>query len=251
MRKVVLGIVALLSAGGNVALSADMPLKAVRKAPPIGYSWTGCYIGGHVGGLTGQTEYTSDFANNASFTPNQDVNFSSFTGGGQVGCNYQTSSRIVLGLEVDVSAADVNKYGIIDQVEFEQILRTNIDWYGSVRGRIGYAADRWMIYATGGWAFSRITSSYENYTDASLTVLETSGAIPYDEGVHKSGWTVGAGLEYALTDNWIVRGEYLYFDFGKQRVFDPGPVYVDGRTDFHVGRFGLSYKFGAPAMARY
>jgi outer membrane immunogenic protein len=245
---------ALTLALGSAAMAADMPVKARPVMTPVPYSWTGCYVGGHVGGLWGRTEHSSDFANNAVFTPNQDVTFSSFTGGGQIGCNYQIASGFVFGIEADLSGAKADKYGILDQFEGEQILRTKFDWYGSVRGRLGYGMDRTLLYVTGGLAFGEVVSSYENYIDATLLQLEPpGGAIPFDSAKRTFGWVIGAGAEYALTDNLIVRGEYLYYNFGTARTFDPGPVFVDSRTDFHVARVGLSYKFGGPSaiVARY
>jgi len=240
----------LVMLAGAPAIAADLPVKApvYKAAPPAPFSWSGCYLGGHIGGLWGETNWTDPLGNFGPFINVQDVSHSSFTAGGQIGCNIQVN-QFVIGIEADSSWADVNKISLSDTDERRHIVRTRFDWYGSVRGRLGYAADRWLVYATGGFAFSKIDLTLEAYTDSTLTVL--SDPIL---GIRvKSGWTVGGGLEYALTNNWILRAEYLYFDFRNHQIFDFGDGDIEfGHPKFHVGRVGLSYKFdwGAPLAAR-
>jgi outer membrane immunogenic protein len=225
------------------AQAADLPVKAPPAVAVTVYSWTGCYIGGHVGGLWGRTRWDATSPNIPGVDePNQTVSFSSFTGGGHLGCNVQ-HERIVLGVEGDVSWARVNRIGFVDVVNRDELYRTRIDWYGSARARLGLASDRIHIYGTGGVAFSQVRHSFENYVDASLTVLQARLDATRNVGV-----VAGGGVEYAFTSNWVGRAEGLYYAFGRQNVI---PDFSDARTSWIVGRVGLSYKFGGPVVARY
>jgi outer membrane immunogenic protein len=234
-----LGLLALAFAA-QPATAADLPVKApVMRAPaavPIAYSWTGCYIGAHVGGLWGKTRH--------DITPTVaayvlDVDYSSVTAGGHVGCNYQVQ-QFVFGIEGDLSWADVDDQAQI--VPFDQFYRTAFDWYATIRGRAGFAFDRWHIYGTGGFAFADIKMNWGGQP----------GNFLYSS-TSKHGWVAGGGVEYAFASNWIGRIEYLYHRFEEGSfVSDGGDFRFDMRPSFHVVRAGLSYKFGAaPVMARY
>ena len=215
MRKL-LGGAALSLCLVAPAMAADlrMPVKAAPAPVVAAFSWTGCYIGGHVGGLWGRTEWTNpDVPNGGDNAFNQDVDYTKFTGGGHIGCNYQVNSWVV-GIEGDASWVDVDKYGIADLGDRDEILRTKFNWYASIRGRLGVAANRHLFYGTGGVAFSRVRNSYENYDDATLTVLDD----PISLATRSTGWVAGGGWEYAFTNNWIARAEYLHFHFGRQNV---------------------------------
>jgi len=148
MKKLLAVCISLGVLASAPSIAADLPVKAPYKAArPAPFSWTGCYLGGHIGGLWGQTSWTDPIGNVDGFVTVQDVNHSTFTGGGQLGCNVQIN-QFVIGIEGDSSWADVNKISLGDVIERSHIVRTRFDWYGSVRGRLGYAADRWLIYAT-------------------------------------------------------------------------------------------------------
>jgi len=249
MTKFLLGttmFAGLMIAGA--AQAADMPLKAAPRAP-IPFSWSGCYIGGHIGGLWGDTKWDNPDGNNLPrFVRVQNDDFSSFTGGGQVGCNLQFSPQWVLGIEADISAADVNTFVFDDVIDRDEIFRTKFDWYGSVRGRLGFTfgpGSTTLLYGTGGVAFTRITSGYENYTDSTLSVFESK-----DQRNIKSGWVAGGGIEHALTPAgicggcwWVVRAEALYYDFGRKVVSPTIGLGETAKTTFTVGRVGLSLKF--------
>ena len=152
----------------------------------------------------------------------------------------------MFGIEGDGSWTSVNKYNFLDVINNDEILRTKFDWYASVRGRLGLAFDRVLVYGTGGVAFSGVRNTYENYTNATLTVLNG----PIHSATNDVGWLGGGGIEYAFTYNWIARVEGLYYDFGKKSL-GVSPNTLDARTSFAVARFGLSYKFGGPVVARY
>jgi len=116
----------------------------------------------------------------------------------------------------------------------------NIDWMASIRGRLGYAADRWLIYFTGGGAWADV-----NYR----TDFTGFGFNPLSANKTLSGWVVGGGVEYAVTNNWTVRAEYLYYDFGDERLVNLSPVIIGASsittfdTKVNVVRAGVNYKF--------
>jgi outer membrane immunogenic protein len=225
---------ALLLGSFNYSLAADAVVDEVVVVDSA-YNWSGVYLGATIGFGWANTNVTeldnysfSDFVGDTEF----DFDSDGILGGAFIGYNWQ-SGNFVYGVEADISAT-----GIDNAVENTmnpgsgESFSTNIDWFGTVRGRLGYAADRWMPYVTGGVAFADITSSYNDPEDDNFAVA--SGTV--------WGWTIGAGAEYALTDNWTLRGEYLFVDLeDKQGSFD------DFRYDFdnqiHVVRAGAAYKF--------
>jgi outer membrane immunogenic protein len=166
--------------------------------------------------------------------------YSGFTGGFQVGYNWQIAPNWLFGVEGDIgylgtrrSALDATDPG----------LRTIVksDFYSTIRPRFGYASDRSLLYATGGIAFVRIKDSFDCCTPLDFDHTEKS--------VTKTGWTVGGGFETALAANWTAKVEYLFIDAGKINVVqtDNGPGTADTmqfKHQFHVIKFGLNYKFG-------
>jgi outer membrane immunogenic protein len=115
---------ALLAASATAtATAADLRLKAPRGVPPPAFTWTGCYFGGYVGGLVGQTRWRDPLGNFDIFINNQDVDHASFTGGGQIGCNYQIN-QFVIGIEADIGGAHVDKVSLNEVVEARHTMRT-------------------------------------------------------------------------------------------------------------------------------
>jgi outer membrane immunogenic protein len=114
-------------------------------------------------------------------------------------------------------------------------MTNKIDSLGSIRGRLGYAMDRWLVYATGGWAWSN------GHTDYAFT-----GAAPFfSNGEGRSGWTLGAGVEYAITNNVIGRLEYRYTDLGSKGYIDPvtNSAEQGNKVTLNAVRAGIAYKF--------
>ena len=146
-----------------------------------------------------------------------------FIGGGQIGYNYQMG-QFVLGLEADLQAADLstgsNAFGD----------RVKTDYFGTVRARVGVAFDRFLPYITAGWAYGNVKSSFS----------DLAGNIYSNDKSHTGGYAVGAGLEYAVTNNIIAGVEYMYVDLGEKNVLNTG---VKIGNDFSVVRARLSYKF--------
>jgi outer membrane immunogenic protein len=173
-----------------------------------------------------------------------------FTGGGQLGYNYQLGS-LVLGLEIDANYNGVDESDSVNRAlaaplvgRFIHTVKQKFDFFGTVRPRIGFTpANGLLVYGTGGLAYGRIRSS--------SNVLFTSAGDNYvgSASTTRAGWTAGGGLEFAFTNNWIARFEYLYLDLGKfsytytNQLF-PGFNYsTDVKTREHVLRFGINFKF--------
>lgn len=208
MRNLLLSTVALVALAGSSALAADLPsTKAtpIYVAPAPAFTWTGFYIGADFGGGWANLNDTSGAAN-VSRTG------SGVIGGGHVGYNYQIN-QFVLGLEGDFLGSGISgsKYfGLpLDATD-----KTNQDWLGSINGRLGVAYDRALFYAIGGTAFTEGTA---NVTAGSITGPIVAGfGLPTTVSLSHSftGYDIGGGVEYAITNNWIGRAEYRYYDFG-------------------------------------
>ncbi len=251
MRKL-LATAAVLAFAISSATAADLAPR-YTKAPPIPapvWSWTGFYVGGHVGGgWSDGSARTTITGIGGLDTAVLGQNGSGVVGGGQIGYNWQFAPNWVLGIEGDVSGTGIRKTtvapitagGIPIGIGFNQIAERDFTWLATVRGRFGYAADRWLIYATGGGAWGEA-----NYT-AGPTF---PGAFnPATFSSTKSGWTAGGGVEYAVTNNWTVRAEYLYYDLSGTTFVNPGPAPAISATTrwdhtrLNVVRAGVNYKF--------
>lgn len=237
------------------ALAADLgyPVKSPAPAAAAGFSWTGFHAGANIGYGGGDFSYPF---NVSAFGGRIDGNFSLNTGGviggGQVGYDYQFGNGLVLGLEADLQWSDVNgdllasgNYSTPGGFPATASVdaSTSIEWFGTVRARAGYGWDRLLVYATGGVAYGKV----EWQADVSLSAPGFTFGDDIQADEVQWGWTAGAGLEYALTDAWLVRAEYLFVDLGTQTLsVAPNPILagsVDVQTGLHIGRVAVSYKF--------
>lgn len=271
LRRILLASAGALALSG-AALAADLPSNAPPPAylpPPPVFSWTGIYVGVNVGGAVGTTNLGSvelpDPLTFGALPFAQHFSSAGVIGGGQIGYNWQRGPY-VLGIETDFQGSSLEQtsllQGLFDSTgalipEWNNVARQRLDWFGTVRGRVGVAIDRLLIYATGGLIYGNITSS-------SLTTFTPTPPFTYLGSVSnvRAGFTVGGGLEYAFTPNWSVKAEGLYFDFGSQNYvafpLAPNPPFaVAHKADFTggLGRVGLNYKFNwgypAPVVAKY
>ena len=233
----------LVESGQNEADDKPGISKSRRrvKAPlPVpAWNWTGFYFGGHVGYSRGQADVT---LNDPSADPSLDnfrSRFGTLTGGLQVGYNYLLPSRFLLGIEADASFPN---YLAADDVAWSRTRvdvdrAQKIDYMATVRGRFGYAFPQWMIYATGGvaWSLGRF--------------LESPGATDdVDKVLHLyKGWTAGVGAEVPIEGGWTAKLEYLYVSFGHQDVMFQSGVAAGSSFDVHTVRAGLNYNFAAAA----
>jgi high affinity Mn2+ porin len=219
----------------DAAIAADISMLMPVKAPIIAnYDWTGAYFGGTVGYGRGRARSTLFDPDPSSATNS----FGSLFGGAQIGYNYQLPSRLVLGVEADMAFA--NFLGADDVVSSRTTPQTDvahrIDAIGSVRGRVGYAINHWLVYATGGLAWTRARfQQMPGLVNDADKVLRTV-----------TGWTVGAGAEVAFAPNWTARAEYLYSRFGDiTATFPSGTQYQSG-FDIHMLRLGLNRQLFRP-----
>jgi outer membrane immunogenic protein len=246
MRTLLLATTAILPLlAGIPANAADMPAKApaYRAPPPVAYSWTGIYFGGHLGaGWTTKEWRTDSFSNGLAFGLGSGT-ASGFLGGAQIGINYQIDA-MVFGIEGDFSWADLsgetcNTLGGLFHCD------SKADRFGTVAGRLGIAVDRALVYFKGGAAWVHDTHS--------ITIFGGS-LFQSTVSANKRGWTAGAGVEYALTRNWSAKLEYDFMDFGTTRLdFFDGALPNEIKQRIHAVKFGWNYKFdwGGPVVANY
>lgn len=258
----------------GIASAADLPARTYTKAPvaPIAFNWSGFYIGGFVGGAFADGNATATdpqaasgaFYNGGNLVNSYGLN-SSFIGGGTVGYNWQApGSSFVFGLEGEAgylhlhrSQQDINAFNagftLPDSVNSTRIG----DAYGVIAGRIGYAWDRMLLYAKGGVAF--VGNNY-NFNDPCSTGGCGASTLFLSNSGTQVTWAAGAGIEYALIDNWSIKGEYLYL--GTRRTFTQSGVATGGLAGIvetnsasdpgvHTVKLGINYRWGGPVAAKY
>ena len=247
IRTLLLSTVAAVALVGT-ASAADLPS---RKAPeayaPVAYaySWTGAYIGvdGGYSWIQEKTKYPNGGPANAPATLKADT----FVLGGHVGYRQQFGN-LVAGVELNAESLFGKKDHALPvgfPVGNEAAVRA--DWSGSIRGSLGYAFDRSLLYVTGGAAYL----SGRGFTFIAIPVVQANSQF----NINRWGWTLGAGYAYALTNNWVLNAEYRYANFGTKTYTTPLALGATQNTkiDTHTVLLGLSYKFGGPSavVAKY
>ena len=218
MKKLLLATVGVLALGVTAASAADiarrpiMPAKApVYVEPP--FTWTGFYVGVNGGWGFGRSDFSAPFDSGSFNTDGGLI-------GGTLGYNWQLGS-LVLGVEGD---ADWSNIRGSSGCTGPTICSTRNNWLGTVRGRVGYAMNRFMPYVTGGLAVGDIHNDIAGVGTASET---------------KAGWTVGGGLEYAFAGPWSAKIEYDYVDLGRGASI----LGSDAKFQTSIVRAGLNYHF--------
>ena len=248
-----LALVAIGSAvlGMGAASAADLPVKAPYVKAPVAmvYDWTGFYIGANAGVGIGRDYTRVEIPDGLSFEASH-LNPQGGVGGGQVGYNWQTSSS-VLGVLVFGVEADIQGTGMRDTFTCligclpPQNLNYNqrLDWFGTVRGRVGIATGPVLSYVTGGWAYGSVKT----------TLTETVGTTEaFSSDQNRSGWTWGGGVEASLGGNWTGKIEYLYVNLGNRLdTFTLNGFAHSMETDVreHIFRVGLNYRIGGNGAA--
>ncbi len=256
MKRICVAVLGQLVASGS-AFAADLPAlvaKAPVGAPAPAYSWTGLYVGGHLGGAWGNDDWSfpGDPINSVAQRPTGipavsppfrnvqaaiqngyqgptvgpfDVSSGSnsasgWLAGAQIGYNYQIQNW-VLGVEGEASWTNL-KGSNLDPIH-PDINQNSTDFVGVLGGRLGYAWDRLMVYgkAGGAWAntqYSVFSNTTFTVSNSPQRVTVTPGMMVDDATVNRFGFMLGAGVEYALTPQWSIKAEYEYLDFGRQRT---------------------------------
>jgi outer membrane immunogenic protein len=223
-------------AAGSVAFvysaqAADLPpaprpsyVAPVAYAPPV-YNWTGFYVGGNIGGGFADSSWTDPFGG-----ANNKFSKDGFIGGGQIGANYQFN-WLVVGIEGDFDWTGLTANGT-DSVGNGITAKTQ--WTSTATGRIGAAFDRLLVYAKGGVAFEHDQDSMNN------------GLFTATTSFNRTGWTAGAGLEYALSQNWTAKLEYDYLGFGSEALNLTTPVtpyLTNASLNVQEVKAGINFKF--------
>jgi outer membrane immunogenic protein len=246
----------LLAGTPTIASAADIPMKAASAAPA--YQWSGCYVGLNGGAGASASDVTTTVGAGSYLTGTDpatvgadgggSANDTKFVGGGQAGCNWQTNT-VVFGLEGDFdyfrsNASLLNNTDTLaagTPFAVGQSLTTN--YLATVRPRIGIAADRNFAYLTGGVAFTAATYT-ETYSDAAGGIGSASASK------FLTGWTAGAGWEYAWSDHWTLRFEYLFASFpttsASGLITGPGgsnPLFGSADLVIQTLRGGVNFKF--------
>lgn len=208
-------------------MAADV-VDGVAYEAPVAFDWTGGYIGVQAGYGWSHVDQPYGGVGGPIVSDQDDADGNGILGGVHIGYNFQSDS-FVYGVEADLEASNIDGD---DGGSGGDVNGFEIDWMGSVRARLGYAMDRTLFYATGGYAFMRGTAY-----NADVSPREEDSATFH-------GWTLGAGVEYAFTDHVTARLEYRYADFGSRRISLPASGY-DEEIDpsIHAVRIGFSYKF--------
>lgn len=223
------GLVRILAASA-LFLSASIGNAFAGNGGP--HDWTGPYIGADVGYAWGETgnQWRSPGAGYQDWQPDGTISYDSAMGGGYIGYLAQYG-RLVFGAEIDISAMSLKG----DDSQFAgEVNAIELNYVGTIRGRLGYAFDNSLLYATGGFAYSDYTKKDET--------------LGWSQNDNLTGWTVGAGYEYALGENWSARIEYLYTDLGSVDSLltdGEGSYYYHRASDVTVQsmRAGLTYGF--------
>ena len=249
-RQLVAGLVLALLVRGSYA--AKIP-----PAVPTAYDWTGFYIGPHFGTTAASSNWTATFSGAAAPPVTGSLDFfhpyDAFTGNGsyfagfQGGYNYVLPSRLLLGIEGDISFPNMVGGTVVFSSAATSVASyaEQVEMSGTLRGRIGYAPAQWLFYATGGLAWS-----YDQFTRTQIAGTPTGGtATPGTVEnlflVPRLGGSVGAGVELGLTPNWAVGLEYLFTDYSPRSVsFAQSAQHFNSDLALHSVRVGLDYKLG-------
>lgn len=273
MKKLLLGVVALLF-GAAPVFAAD--LAAVRAVPvALPHNWNGWYVGLNAGAAINDSRYDLDpsgcfltgcgaggIPGNAFRQSSTGLNGTDFTGGGQVGYNYHFSPLWVASLESDFNYNGLRNSDTVSQALgaplfapslFVHSVSTSLDWFGTVRGRLGFlASPNLLLYGTGGLAYGQVRST----SSATFPPPGQGDTYAGSTSTTRVGWTAGAGAEWLMSGGWSVKAEYLYLDLGHTDYTDAcvSPAAVCGvavppvfqtsvTTREHIARVGVNYHF--------
>ena len=282
MKNRLLAGVALSALLAGSAAAADMRVKA-PPPPAAVFSWTGFYVGLNAGGAWGRSDAETTvscapvvsppnyFCLNAVGAANAgavnaagtgSLSGSAFIGGGQIGFNVQNGGA-VFGVEVDAQSFNLRASrqasgtfpvdflpAVPAGSTFTVTSSVNTDWLLTARGRVGWAFDNVLAYATGGVAVTTIRASH---TFADNFTASPGGAGAWNGSATKAGWTVGGGVEWAAARSWTVKVEYLYLNFGSVNaagtIFNPNSagyaqaIATSVDLTAHIARAGINFKF--------
>ena len=235
MKRILLATVAVAALGSASALAADLPQRPAYKAAPVMMAppptWTGCYVGGNIGGAFGDASVSGPDGGTVS------TNGSGFAGGGQVGCDYQFSGGWVIGFRNMFDGTSNKKSGTFATGSLAgDVANFNNQWFDTLTARLGYAVvPNWLLYFQGGAAWGHTST---NVTFNGLQIGQTSNT--------KTGWTIGGGAEWMFAPHWSAFLEGNYMDFGSNsgNVTVNAVVFpVTGKATETTVLVGVNYRF--------
>jgi outer membrane immunogenic protein len=303
LKKKLLAGIAILALFATPAMAGDLPINApiyapLYRAPPpiVAFSWTGCYVGGHVGGgfvdkkfgqfVDSAVPSTFGAPTSAAISDNStDLGSTGLLVGGQVGCNVQFAANWVIGIEADASWSNRQGGGLSSQQTNGAVLVGTLpgittsfnssgnassvtDFIATATGRLGYTFGRLgqgMVYAKGGAAWVRDRDQFVGQVSTGACGSVQVAPPPpvcvsnnptiltpfnFTASETRVGWTVGTGVEWAVWENWSVKLEYDYLDFGSRTVTfnDPllGAATINVSQRISEVKLGVNYRFGSP-----
>jgi outer membrane immunogenic protein len=254
MKRIASMLVGLAALAAAPAMAADMPVKYVPPAPPPVFSWSGCYVGVHVGAGWQVSSFVEQEGSRRMLLAESGVGW---LGGGQAGCNVQWRA-FVIGLEGEVWGSTLHDRDFFQSGSFTDESTSKNRWDGAVSVRAGVAFDRAFVYGKLGavWGKFDYNTTFSNtFSNGTVTGSATI-----------TGVLIGVGFEYALTDNWTTKFEYNYIDYGN-KIVDFIETECDiiggcGTSTFRqtvkerkqLAKIGINYKFDVgkgPVVARY
>ena len=233
LMSVVIGVVA----SSGAASAADLPRRA--PAPPVSavsyiapmFTWTGFYVGANIGYGWGDGDGRIAIAGVGAGPISGDGN--GVLGGLQAGYNWQSGS-LVFGVETDIQASGGEGDVTGSPGTARLTAQAETPWFGTLRGRVGFAHDRWLFYVTGGGV----------YGNAKLSgTVSGPGGGSFSSSESYWAWTLGGGVEAALWDRWSAKLEYLHIGSPSDTPSPPGTRALTGDTSSHIVRVGLNYHF--------
>jgi outer membrane immunogenic protein len=219
---------ALVLWGSGETLAAD-----VSEIAPAGFVWSGGYVGLQAGHAWSQSHFMRSYGTYSDPDPD------GFFGGAYAGYNRQLQNNVVLGIDADINFTGID--GKADALfadgtsDLDHALVSNVKWNGALRARLGYSMDRFMPYIAGGLSAARYEFTLRHMDGSDHTPIRGTW----------TGWNLGAGLEYAVTEKFLLRTEYRYTDYGSQEFGTTwfGEQRIKGSLKSHDVRLGLAYKF--------
>jgi outer membrane immunogenic protein len=257
MKKIrFIHVAALAGTLTGPALGADLPMKSEAPYVEPRFSWTGCYVGGHVGGGIGSKAMTDpvQLVQDSLIAPGTTTGVTTVTTsptgaviGGEIGCDYQFSSNVVMGIEGTASGTTMKGSAQVGLPAGNPgdiaLVQANNDFLAGVTGRIGYAFDNILIYGRGGFAVAG-----DKY-DVSGGTFAGGGPFHFQGVDNRYGYVVGGGVDWAFTRHWSANVEYDYYGFGNGNIlmtdqFSGTTGVVNVKQSVQVIKVGFNFHIG-------
>jgi outer membrane immunogenic protein len=261
MRKLLFAQAAALAVTlAGPAFAADLPLKSEVPYVPPRFTWTSCYVGGHVGGGRGSKDMTDPvfLVQDNLIAPGTTTGVTTVTTtptgaviGGEIGCDYQFSSNVVIGIEGTASGTTMKGSQIVslhDSPPDAALVQANNDFLASVTGRIGYAFDNVLLYGRGGFAVAG-----DKYNVSGGTVAGSGVPFNFQGMDNRYGWVAGAGVDWAFSRHWSMNVEYDYYHFGSGNILMTDAIssltgVVDVKQTVQVVKVGFNFHIWGPGL---